>query len=610
MHFKDGQPVLLEAVQTNPKEIRSIVYALEMGMWRLKGSQVREPKLMNLPDANCELNKVKNKIAQFAEALDEKIVEESIDRKLLDKSCGNLSKEARSRLQQSLNAALRGAGQIGTCLSNENFAKNASGDSKDTAPAALLAAKYKLQALQLGNGKFSSLIKCEKHKDQKSLMTTEEGSKIIYLDPDQVNTSDIRKLGKLIDPSKLEHELLHRAGLKDEKQVSELEKFCKSGGGKASHRLSLSPGNLKSVQQVITDASVTDAANKAADKGSANTADAAKATPKKDQTRTIASEKTNEAPKTANQTAATKTAASIPVEMTVAQSQVPSAPQLSESISNPPPATESGSQQALVRSASESNGVMRLANNMMGALSTQAVAGDTSLASNNSSSSEVSRSAASTSVNKVTSSTKNPAADLLAASARNSVGTNERVVEQITLDGSQAPTTKEPASDSRSRNIASDTAPTAQTSISAASAGRSSEVASASEGSSGGGLTGSSLSSNIGSISGGSNVGAPGPARGPAAVSEATTAPKAADKKLDKSANREGASASAAREEVITFISRSNYSQAKQRLSDPAFGKQLESQKITVLDLYGNSVGASKGEVIFLDQGDRFVRQK
>lgn len=124
---------------------------------------------------------------------------------------------------------------------------------------------------------------------------------------------------------------------------------------------------------------------------------------------------------------------------------------------------------------------------------------------------------------------------------------------------------------------------------------------SASFGGGGGSYSGSGAGASLGSAP------AQSPVRGPAA-----TRPNGGGTEPVKNAKSDtGSSApSAARDEVITFISNSNYAQAKEKLSDPAFGKQLESQKITVLDLYGNSFGATKGEVIFLDQGDRFVRQK
>lgn len=64
------------------------------------------------------------------------------------------------------------------------------------------------------------------------------------------------------------------------------------------------------------------------------------------------------------------------------------------------------------------------------------------------------------------------------------------------------------------------------------------------------------------------------------------------------------------RDEVVSFIAGGSYQQARGKLKDETFVQTLRQNSITVYDLGGNTYGATKGEVIFVDQGDRFVRQK
>ncbi|WP_374076672.1 hypothetical protein [Bdellovibrio bacteriovorus] len=64
------------------------------------------------------------------------------------------------------------------------------------------------------------------------------------------------------------------------------------------------------------------------------------------------------------------------------------------------------------------------------------------------------------------------------------------------------------------------------------------------------------------------------------------------------------------RDEVVSFFSGGSYQQARGKLKDQGFVQTLKQNNITVYDLGGNTYGASKGEIIFVDQGDRFVRQK
>jgi hypothetical protein len=63
-------------------------------------------------------------------------------------------------------------------------------------------------------------------------------------------------------------------------------------------------------------------------------------------------------------------------------------------------------------------------------------------------------------------------------------------------------------------------------------------------------------------------------------------------------------------QELVSFISQSSYETARDKLQDPRFIGNLEANNITIFDLRGNSYGARQGAVVFLDKGNRFVRQK
>ncbi|WP_374027788.1 hypothetical protein ACES2J_00395 [Bdellovibrio bacteriovorus] len=610
-HFTDGNPIRWE-VRTNKRNvITEASYTMAGGRWTLEASGVRAPTLMNLQDEGCEVTAIKKKITSLGDDLNRRALAMGIEEHLIDSGCQDkLSEDFLQSLTDSLSKNLTSSNKLTDCLNGEEFKKAFSKDKIPVQPE-LLAAKYQLQVAQLGKQpkNYGPLVKCEKAKDQKAALSTDETTGFIHLDPEALSGATPetnKKSNAVISPSSMAHELLHRAGLKSEKDVAAVEHFCKGH-----------PDNYPKISAIdMTPFSMTrtlkknaqDGAEQAATQSTANLMDQeikAKANANKFD-KGMGSAATSAAVKGGSQQAAAASTANVPVELTVAQVQVPPAPTLSESIVSPPPSTEAGSQQALVRSASESGGMLRMANNLVGAMNTQALAAtDAGSSEAGSGSSEVSRSVASTKSNAaIKGSSSNPGAALLKASTR-SMASDERVVEQITLDGSNiAPSA--PAAASSSRNVASTSAPSAsrapanESSVGGSGGG---EVAggSASFGGGGGSYSGSGAGASLGSAP------AQSPVRGPAA-----TRPSGGGTEPVKNAKSDtGSSApSAARDEVITFISNSNYAQAKKKLSDPAFGKQLESQKITVLDLYGNSFGATKGEVIFLDQGDRFVRQK
>ncbi|UXR65667.1 hypothetical protein EZJ49_05315 [Bdellovibrio bacteriovorus] len=613
--FEHGQPSHFKIKHVGSKIVSLVSYNKVGQKFLLESATQRAPILMNLSEeeVKCEIEKIQEKMKSFAENIQETSLMKLIDTKLVSSECyENLEKKELSSIQSGLKSSLSKRSGLNSCLTDPKFLELAKENNTLKTPPELLIARYQLQAAQLTHQieDNSPLIRCEPVEGQSAVISTTEKRQI------HINTPLLEKNKSRINSTEIEHELLHRAGLESEDDVKVVESICI----KKSMRLASNSTNTKSFQGIISNEKVSQAIE---DVGSENTANVktgeskrpdASAQPKTKGTEVAKSPAAEKAPArapaaTGNQVAASQATANIPKEMTVAQTSIPEAPRLSESISNPAPATEAGSQQALTRSASESSGVLRMANNLVGAMNSRATASDTLADKNSDTSSKSEVSSSSSSDSKSASSSKaksNPFATL----SRDKVGSGERVVEQITLDGNNVQAAS--ATSSSSREIsgarvaqaagpsgAKNNAPTGQGEVARG-------TASSGSGFSGGGGPGfNAATPSMGGSSGGS------PSRAPAAVNPSIEAKqRPTDQKADNSAPRQQASANVSRDEVVTFISNNSYRVTKEKLQKPEFKKQLETQKITVLDLYGNTVGAPRGEVIFLDQGDRFVRQK
>lgn len=598
--FENGQPKRWD-VRLGGKTVREASYTLKEGQWLLADVNTRHRSLLNLEDEGCETASIQKKLKAFTTDVKEGALKKAVSEFLIDESCKqNLAATEQPMVVSRITKAIM-EDEVQACLNDPKFQEAVSGN-KIAISGKLLAAKFELQKAQLSQQpkNYGPLLKCEKADGQEKTLSTDESTGFIHFDLEKARSKPtVAGLGKapILSTEGITHELLHRAGLKSESEVKTVEGLCQK------LKIGMPLGSDNTVATIMGAISVQEGTKKTAEKSEGNTQqvvkDSATKTP-------VAKTDTNSAPsapapKSGTEIAAKAATANIPTELTVAQTQIPPANTLSESISNPAPVTEAGSQQALVRSASESSGMLRMANNLAGSFSTQAVAADTGGASGGSGSKEVSRSFASTGA-PIKASNGNPASDLLKASAR-TLSAGDRVVEEITIDG---PSTAQQAAPTRSANQAPNS--TNEASRAPASQGSASaEVGSGMAAGGGGGgfaSSGGSAGSSLG-FSGGGSAGSP--VRGPAATNPepATNTPAISNSKQEV-----GSSSVGSRDKIITDISRSTYRETKQKLSDPEFGKQLESQKITILDLYGNSTGAKKGDVIFLDQGDRFVRQK
>lgn len=242
-----------------------------------------------------------------------------------------------------------------------------------------------------------------------------------------------------------------------------------------------------------------------------------------------------------------------------------------------------GPEAAATVARAQSSSLMNAANTVMGAVSTPAIAQTRGLASTSS--------ATPTKINgpnlgKSVVGTKVPSSKI----AARGIASDERIVEEIDLTKG-----RQVSGNTKSRSAQNQARLPANVNEKAAAAG-SNEMDSGSDGSSSGG--GSDLG-RVGS-SGGSNF------------SPSSSSPDAPiNARTANSGSRSPSnSAAPAREEVVSFFKNAEYVQAKRKLRDPGFLKVLKENSITVMDLAGNSFGAPRGSTIFLDQGDRFVRQK
>lgn len=607
VRFQNGQASHLQIKHIGAKLVSLASYNKVGEKFLLESATQRAPILMNLSEeeAKCEIESIKAKMQSHNKQIEDEIIKDIIGEKLISSECkDNLSRKELAQVKKGLQSSLSEGSDLNNCFKNKNFIEAANQNKSLKISPELLVARFQLQTAQLTHQADDNapLLRCEKAPGQTSALSTTEERKI------HLNPSKAKENKAFIDKQDFEHELLHRSGLESEDEVKAVETICKL----ISIKQNLNNGTTKSFGHVISNETIAKNIASVENESTANLntggnkSPAASAEPKKGvevaKTSTADSSPARAPAATGNQLAASQATANIPKEMTVAQTGIPAAPTLSQSITNPPPATEAGAQQAVVQSASESGGVLRMANNLVGAMNSRAVASD-SLASNDSNTS--SKSEVSSGTKTKSTESNRTKSDAFATFSRNKVGSDERIVEQITLDGNNIqPSTARSAS----QEVVSSKAPQPAGSRepAAAKGAAQNEVArSTSSGGSFSGGGGSGFDSSTPAMAGGGSS----PSRAPAAVNPSIEAKaRPATQKTEPTPST--GTKDTTRDEVVTFISNGSYRNTKEKLQKPEFRKQLESQKITVLDLYGNSVGATKGEVIFLDQGDKFVRQK
>ncbi|KYG66785.1 hypothetical protein AZI86_07020 [Bdellovibrio bacteriovorus] len=572
------------------KDVVEILYVKEGSNLSLEFSQTRSKFLMHFsPDDKCPTSSepLKKELASYDGF--ENLFTNSIAISLIDESCKKTLGSGYNLLGSSLTKFLKGQDKISKCLAEPKFRNTFPAGKENDLSLEVLKTAYTLERAKLlkDTEKTKPLITCESVDERRGKqpgISTVEGGKI------NVTVADtVKNYG--VSSDKIEHEMLHKVGLFSEASVKQITTNCENlNKGIAGESLA----NLSEASTGTTPASVSIA--KQAQAENSKKEDAKIAIPDVKSTQTASNNKKGTETKvTSNQTsevyksavnASSDTSANIPKSMTVAQTKIPSSEALSETIYTNHQKTETGISNAYSKSTSQSSGILATANNIAGAMNTQAAA---SLAQAKNQIREIASTAQATGTTSAVAKTGSTGGLI----SRNKIGADETVVESITLDSqkpavatradassSQVQNSRLPASESRSLPSAAETSGNIPQ-----AAGLNSQRPDS------GAAQVNPVGSNQQVSLGASNQNTQ---RQPANVNRG---------------NGGGTSQTGSQDEYVSFISQREYQETKQRLKDPGFIRQLETHSITIIDTRGNSYGARRGEVRFLDDEVRFVRQ-
>lgn len=558
----------------------------------LHSSQVRPKFNMSFSeDDNCpssaeNLKKELEVYKNIKEIPNQKITEE-----LIEPSCKNVLGSKYGSLNISLRKFLSGSDLISTCIDRPDFKNQFPKGPQTDLSVEVLRTAYQLERAKLSKATkdHSPLILCKVLDEGQSMqpgISTEEGGKITIAVSDVLKKFDFK-------PKHLDHEMLHKIGLFSEASVNKVVEAC----NKLESDPSLVAGTGQTGVSLVP--SSTDVGNEAqkeiTKEGNAKLDAASNQTVKNEKKgatevanpKPVASADRAPASQQSSINANAQATANIPKSMTVAQTKVPSSEALSETIYTNHQKTDAGISNAYDKSKSQSSGILATANNIAGAMNTQASA---SLAQAKNQAREIA-STAKAAGSSTDGSGSGSAGGLI---SRNRIGSNEKVVESITLDSqqptisaradataSQTQNNRQPASDSRTLPSSTETS---SGTIQAAGL----NAARSDSGQAQVNPVGSNQQVSLGA----SNQNAQ---RQPANVV--------------RGGGGTGGAASPSPDEIITFISQADYQQTKQRLSDPRFIRQLDESKVRIIDTSGNAFGARNPKVNFLDDGVQFVKQ-
>jgi hypothetical protein len=452
-----------------------------------------------------------------------------------------------------------------------------------------VVSKLRIRYDKISSNHGEEMFACQKKPNSKFHGETSEDGSINFILPeaptDPVTSFD--ELEKLIH-----HELLHSAGVKNEKMVDRIIESCRKKG-------EFVPLQNESVTYVEQN-SLTVVDN-VANKSKANTKEGSR----------IAKEVSRTSPKrapTGVDSAAAKSGGGLDMKSEIANAEaiIPSAEKLNVAKVDKSPA---GKEQALRDSVQESAPVFRMANQAMGMSNNPAMADSGSSETGSSSSSSSSSSERYQSrygryqskfdsgavgndeyVAEEIDLTKNAAAKAQkdATKVRN---------QQVTRSGTYQPATlatEDDGSKANSRGPASVDAETA--------AGRKRTGAVANNSDSGGSIaTGAAGgSADLSTSSGGSGASgktAQNRSRAPASASRGPA-----------STAQQGSPAQ--KQEIMTKLTNSDYYFMKRQLKDSEFVSELEANSVKVYDANGFVWGNKSGSTIYYDDGKRFIKQR
>ncbi|MFM6928488.1 MAG: hypothetical protein ACKOX6_08480 [Bdellovibrio sp.] len=636
-HYKNGKPRYLKISKFEHGKIKEMLYVF--GSNPKKKFFERAARVMNgVLDPICKEEKsVFKELEGFPKEFNKATIIRNID-SYLDDSCfkpeyDNQKDVLIGILKDVIIDGTEAKNSFHECIQSQPVVTKIAGkDSNTILGLQVLSAKYSLQMKRMAQADESSkgLITCEMGNETKA--NYKENGKITFLFAKDQDLSQKNETLK----SLLRHEFLHKAGLTDEKFTDKLVSLCSSSKDRFETK-KVTAGNNKSSGLIIDN--VNDASNTASKTQAASTinskpfsmtvvlnddilnsvaSDTAGNT--KSETASADNAKTSSQRSRAPASATGGGSSGVDMKSEIAQAQAiaPSAEKLAQTKVDRSP---EGIQSAVKESVAESAPVLRMANQVMGAANTPAVASSAYVAevpkaditatpsyesgssSGGSSSSDSSSSRRYQSKNgRYQSSSETVASSegpKVITTSRNGLAAGERVVEEVDLTKGTNFKTTNAATPSRGQSNASREAPADRITaapkapigaVPAAPANPGGELASPGAISIGGG--GSSVS-----LSGPTNINVPenrrvSGTRAPASTASAQNTP------------------TSSREEIVTFLSSGSYSVTRSKLRDAKFVNTLKSNKVTIIDLYGNSFGASKGDVIFLDEGNKFVRQK
>jgi hypothetical protein len=522
---------------------------------------ISHPFLTGVKDSQiCALkNATLQEEANISRALDDQICHDNLVNKIIDKSCKEkYSPEEYDNLVEGYSKAV-GLGQnnkVISCLRAPITAEilaSAYGSDINTFKniLAIAAGKYKVEAAKVYNGAdaLKDTISCEKVSKVTALAKTIERKKIVfYNSADKKNPIDNSKVGFF---NRSVHELLHKQDLFDDQLVSDMTTICAGG------KLQISKYKEKNKKCIPTDNCGAMVLSKLNTKNTVNK---------------VADNTDAKIPKEIAETAIKN-----PPPAQIDQPLVDSNKALNEYAQNP----EKAAEVAYNTSRGQTGGFFGAATRLLDAMpsgsilpSAQAAGFDT-------------RAPASIPTSGTTASSSGTRVAKIKVANSGSSDSDTFVAEDIIAPQDSSVNAIDNAKSKSAQSKAS------------SGAGYVPGTAAEVTGSSGGSVSSSGGSSGRGNMasSGGGGSGSREPASvdpglGSSARSKATRESSTLDK------------------EQINVALTTDYQQAQKRLSDPKFVEALQKNKISILNMRGKVIVQSAGQIIYLDTGTNYVRQK
>ncbi len=471
--------------------------------------------------------------------------------------------------------------KLTNCFNDEKLASVMSDSKVDLA---FLAEKIKLDINKIENQSpdTAGLIQCTPSKGSKISGTYTENGKISIAIPKSVKEDDIRSQST----SLLFHELIHRAGIKDDAKINTIVKYCESGV--LSNK---GDGGLNLNKQIVSNS-----ANNSANHATTDIAKETKSAKAQAQSRNIAS--------TAAERGGGGDGVNIAKEVSVAEVKqaIPSADKLAINSVN---MTDEGKVQAVAASERQSAPVFAMADRAMGVMNTPALASSDDSSSSRSSTSSgtgdryQARHERYESKNVADTNNEYDAKKgIYVPNNRNGMKVTEEIdLTQNSATSTGATRTTNAEASAKSRMMAS-----AGKAIPANQDGQPGETAA-------GANPGVSDSSGASTASG-ANTGGSGTyyANGSNSKTRKTNAQTRSTASIPSTPLPEQYGS---RDLVIDQFSGSSYRQVKNLMrNDSDFKRALETYKIKVVDTNGGVFGSAEGVTVYSDTGSGFLMIK